>query len=347
MHHVKVYNNVISEENLNDLHNLAVGAKYRFGWKANTENNSDLGHWNRSIVSLNPGSSLSADASDSDLLKLEPAFNGVWRDIQINIGHRRLARAYLNLYTYGTEGYVHIDDPEINAKIKEQNLPLLQETFVVYLNKEWNVDWAGETVIFNRDKSEIVYASLPKYGKVLAIDGSLPHVGRSVSRICPQNRIIAAFKTIKELVNEQDAIEYFKSISSGIGHSNSTYFNHCYGTYMKLKGMGLEENVCLAGLYHSVYSTEYFKNPVQVNRKDVSRFIGEYAEDLVHTFCTLPDRIKSIMKNNMFSDVKNYHLACIEYANLLEQQPRVGNQSNQETIDFLGSVIDSYKRGIR
>ena len=264
MHHVKSYNNVISKDNLEELYKFSKSAKYSCGWKANIENVNDIGHWNHTVVAVKEGSSLLMDVAESDFLKNEPSFYNAWRDLQVNIGPRRLIRAYLNLYTYGTEGYVHIDDPEVNKQIKEQNLPLLQETFIVYLNKGWEVDWAGETVVFNRDKSEIIHASLPKYGKVLAIDGSLPHVGRSVSRICPQNRVIAAFKTLRELVNEDTALAYFKSISSGIEHSKSTYFNHCYGTYMKLKGMGLDETVCLAGLYHSVYSTEYLKTQLKL-----------------------------------------------------------------------------------
>ena len=44
------------------------------------------------------------------------------------------------------------------------------------------------------------------------------------------------------------------------------FYDHCYGVYSFLKERALPEYVCLAGLYHSIYGTEYFKPGVNINR---------------------------------------------------------------------------------
>ena len=57
-----------------------------------------------------------------------------------------------------------------------------------YVNKHWKHDWAGETVFFNDDLSEVSYASVYKPGRIIVFDGEIPHSVRPQSSIAPNYR---------------------------------------------------------------------------------------------------------------------------------------------------------------
>lgn len=92
-----------------------------------------------------------------------------------------LIRCYVNSHVYGAEGYPHIDSTEDK-----------DVTAVVYLNKEWRREWAGETVYF--DGEDIVFSVLPKFNRLVLFQASRWHVARSVSRTCPIERVALVFK---------------------------------------------------------------------------------------------------------------------------------------------------------
>jgi SM-20-related protein len=66
---------------------------------------------------------------------------------------------------------------------------------VYYPHGVWWPNWAGETVVFNADKSDIIAAVYPKPNRMVVFPGCLPHVARGVSRTCPELRIVLVFKT--------------------------------------------------------------------------------------------------------------------------------------------------------
>ena len=101
--------------------------------------------------------------------------------------------------------------------------------------------------------------------------------------------------------------------------------------------MGLSQDICIAGLFHAVYGTTYFKHNLTISREEVRELIGDYAEHLVYTFCSMPDRTTTIINENKKGNTKMFHLACIEYANLVEQQPRFNGLQN--SINTLYSII--------
>lgn len=61
-------------------------------------------------------------------------------------------------------------------------------TFLYYANLTWKEEWAGETLFFNEEVSEIVYTSIYKPGRVIIFDGSIPHSLRTQSKLAPQYR---------------------------------------------------------------------------------------------------------------------------------------------------------------
>jgi hypothetical protein len=74
-----------------------------------------------------------------------------------------------------------------------------------------------------------------------------------------------------------------------VAHTESTYLAHLIGVYHYMKRHGCSEEVCRAGLFHSIYGTELFqgfKLPLD-RRPEVRRLIGERAEKLAYLNCAM------------------------------------------------------------
>jgi len=125
-----------------------------------------------------------------------------------------------------------------------------------------------------------------------------------------------------------DKFEFIERVSSNLDHSDSTFFDHLWGTYSLLKKMGEPEYICDAGLYHSVYGTSYYDVSITVSREVVINLIGEVAENLVYIFCSLPDRTENLLNDRINPIDVHIDLLKIEYANLIEQNLRPNDISN-------------------
>ena len=303
--------------------------EFTYGWKASGNNDYDQGHWNNLIIGFRNNKSETEDLQEDSVFK-DSSIYPIWNKLKMLTGERELLRCYFNSYTYGTDGYLNKDVNKNN--ITEDKL---NETILVYCNKEWAPDWAGETLFFNTDKTEIIHATLPKRNRILVFDASIPHVGRSPSRACFSQRKILAFKTRKYIINEQDCVKHITDNFSHIKHSGTTFAGHLLGTYTILKQLDLPIDVCVAGLFHAVYGTEYFKHESIESREKVRKLIGDYSEDLVYTFCTTKNRFETIKNKESFNPVKRYHLACIEYANLTEQSGRIKINNAEEMLNII------------
>ena len=109
----------------------------------------------------------------------------VWKDVKSRLDPEDvLIRCYANAQTYGQDQRLHTDDPLDTSK-----------TIIVYVNDEWNVDWGGETIIWDREKRLITNSILPKFRSVLGFSGNLWHGVRPVSQYCDSLRITLMFKT--------------------------------------------------------------------------------------------------------------------------------------------------------
>jgi hypothetical protein len=75
----------------------------------------------------------------------------------------------------------------------------------------------------------------------------------------------------------------------GVGHTHKTYLAHLVGVYRDLERRGCPEDVCRAGMFHSIYGTERFqgfKLPLE-RRPEVRALIGERAERLAYLNCAV------------------------------------------------------------
>jgi len=109
----------------------------------------------------------------------------LWERLQQTIlkGHI-LVRCYANGLPFGSEGTVHTDSSSRRSF-----------TTVYYSHESWNANWGGETVLLNQDAMDVVAAIYPKPNRAAMFQGTIPHVARGVSRICPVARITLMFKS--------------------------------------------------------------------------------------------------------------------------------------------------------
>ncbi|HEY1234711.1 MAG TPA: hypothetical protein VGH22_15135 [Candidatus Binatia bacterium] len=67
---------------------------------------------------------------------------------------------------------------------------------------------------------------------------------------------------------------------------------HLKGTYELLKKWDNAADVCVGGLFHSIYGTQYYKvqSADLADREHIARVIGSRAEELAFLFCTTDRR---------------------------------------------------------
>ncbi len=208
-------------------------------------------------------------------------------------------------------------------------------TAIIYINRGWNPNWAGETTIFN-PSGEIIRAILPKWGRLLIFPSNSYHVGRAVSRICPQLRTVIVFKARAEgeVVEDKPRSSLQQALLEAGAHnqvhSRRHLIDHLLGTYDLLKQWGCEESICLGGGLHSIYGTNKYtiETLSEVYRPRVQEAFGAEAEKFAWLFGCL-DRPKAIedgfgvnRRDGTSITIENedlHSLRLIEAANLIEQ----------------------------
>ncbi|HTU89766.1 MAG TPA: hypothetical protein VMF69_06705 [Gemmataceae bacterium] len=74
-----------------------------------------------------------------------------------------------------------------------------------------------------------------------------------------------------------------------VSHTDKSYLAHNIGVYNYMKARGCTEELCRAGLFHSIYGTELFQRfalPLE-RRPEVRTLIGERAERLAYLNCAM------------------------------------------------------------
>lgn len=307
---------------INDINRKYVSTGLTYGWKANNNRSYDQGHWNKLIV---PNSTrFPCDHNQTSYLNNHPEIKNIWGILQATVGSRGFYRTYINGYTYGTEGYAHQDDVWIKEKYGST---ALSETAVIYLNNKWHIDWGGETVIYSDMKidnadNEIVVSVLPKMGRIFIFESTALHAARPLSRSCPDLRSVLVIKTIDPSV-VSPLVNFISDLTFKVKHSGKSFFEHLFGTMLNIehKNRNVSDDVLLAGLYHSVYGTEYFNyNNPEITREIIQKMLGEYSEYLVYEFCNMKYRVNTLMTNsNDYYPKALKDLIMIEIANLEDQ----------------------------
>jgi SM-20-related protein len=190
-----------------NLYDFLAGPGWNFGWKSNTKNQFSFWHKHFAGNKL-PDHEKGGEQYNclEELQKNAPLVAELWRLIDVKAPNV-LVRAYANGMPFGTEGSIHTDS------ISDKSF-----TFIYYPHLAWWPDWGGETVFFNKDYTDIIDCVFPKAGRLIAFNGTIPHVARSVSRTCPEIRITLMFKT--EVRDE--ATQRTAAIPAGPGNGQDT-----------------------------------------------------------------------------------------------------------------------------
>ncbi|KIV82649.1 hypothetical protein PV11_04745 [Exophiala sideris] len=142
----------------------------------------------------------------------------------------------------------------------------------------------------------------------------------------------------------QDKFAFLQDITGAQKHRKKTFYQHLLNVYTYLKEHGAPEEICDAGLFHSIYGTELYEfQDNRITRDVVRGFIGNYAEELVHVFCTTKDRFKVIVNNTMGLGARQARdLCCIEFANKWDQN---GDGRYRKQLIMLAETIVRLESG--
>lgn len=114
-----------------------------------------------------------------------------------------------------------------------------------------------------------------------------------------------------------------------IQHSGRTLKQHLWGTFKILADNKYSQDICFAGLFHSIYGTNIFKTVTTTNRDTIKKAIGETAEQYVYMFSQL--NRPACWTNNSIDLQYFDNLQAIETANLQEQQDLLARNNS---VDF-------------
>lgn len=93
-------------------------------------------------------------------------------------------RSYMNLGIHSDPHKIHCDD----------FVPETGKTILVYMNRNWDLDWGGETTFYSDDRKKIKYVSQFVPGRIIIFDGSIPHSAKPQHFSAPPYRFTLASK---------------------------------------------------------------------------------------------------------------------------------------------------------
>lgn len=186
-HGVRAVDGVFSPDEVQALVQTVAAIPLYYLNHAASEGTHELyGHWDYPLVIAERPATrdVGADieALDDTLAPIKLAWQRTRRLLPAGA---QAVNAYVNGYTYGTDGYPHVEVPHPRAAE--------QRSILVYCCPRWEPAWGGETVFFDAD-GDVSAAILPKPGRVLVFRGDVLHVARAPSRFCPIERRVLVFK---------------------------------------------------------------------------------------------------------------------------------------------------------
>jgi len=182
---VVVLDNVLPEADRAVIQTFLQSGGWAFGWKSSAK--TDLfSFWHRHFAGHRHSKDEAKYECSAELEKGFPLLFKFWLQLNRGVfaGKHHLYRCYANAQAYGSDGTLHTDSKSEHSY-----------TAVYYPHHEWLPNWAGETLIFNADQTDIVAAVYPRPNRLLIFPGNAPHVARGVSRTCPVLRITLMFKS--------------------------------------------------------------------------------------------------------------------------------------------------------
>ena len=120
----------------------------------------------------------------------------------------------------------------------------------------------------------------------------------------------------------QDYINYMIGIGADkIPHRDDNLLAHSTRVSGMLYSYWRSMDEVKAGLFHSIYGTEFQMYKIHISRQEVQDVIGENSEHIVNLFCTLNDRVNTILYGKGLSEPDKTNLRWLEYCNIKDQDP--------------------------
>lgn len=97
----------------------------------------------------------------------------------------KLHSAYASANPYGTVHESHTDEDQKGCV-----------TVMFYLNEFWHIDYAGETVFYDKLNSDIIKSVIPKPARAVIFDNTIMHCARDCRRDVADIRMVLTFKYV-------------------------------------------------------------------------------------------------------------------------------------------------------
>lgn len=229
------------------------------------------GHWSRKFVTDNTYNLADISHELKENVRYAP-LNDAWKFLRDTfLPKGLLIRCYLNGYTYGVDGYFHCDSQRADER-----------TAIIYMNNEWDPDWAGETVFLDTN-GDIVKSVLPKKNRAVIFSANVQHAGRSVSRKCTVLRKALIYKSRKPRSRDFERLSVFLQKAGALKYQHrwGSLHDHLVRTFSILERRELEKPVCLGGGLHSIYGTNKFHHTL-IAPETKQAVIDEFGETAAH-----------------------------------------------------------------
>src|ERR1700730_791780 len=183
---VAVYDDCLPEAQRAEVDHFLQRTPWYFGATSDLTGKS-YNYWYKHFAGvfqgrLHPGEKLTDCSIQLD--NHAPIIGDMWKLLQAQLfPDHILARCYANGHSFGSEGTVHVDSDSADSL-----------TAIFYPNRIWDINWAGETILFHRQPPEILATVWPRPNRLIVFPGTIPHVARGISRSCPLLRITLMFK---------------------------------------------------------------------------------------------------------------------------------------------------------
>ncbi len=321
---IEVIDDLVDETLVNEVINITRRIGFRYGWQSNKQ--VSFSHWNVALSRTGTSSDNRKDIRS----ELPPPVLKLWESFQPTLLPNTpvLIRTYSNGYTYGNDGYIHQDSQAPDDM-----------SAIIYLNKDWNANWAGETALFD-STGEIIRSVLPKWRRLLIFPANMYHVGRGVSRICPHLRNVLVFKARPEqpvqLDNSRVALEktLLEAGISNVQNSETKTLDQLLKIYDNLKNWNCPVPVCFAGALHALYipNAPIKQSFTDVIRPRILELFGIEADRLATLFAIadIPKLVSDGTPSSIFDgssitlqDNDKQFLMLFQTASLLDKAPLI------------------------
>ena len=138
--------------------------------------------YDNNLLETKGDTNLVCSFSQDDLSNMKFLSNRYSKQLEKYFNGFKVSQARLNLSTLNDKNRVHIDN---QAPCK---------TLIYYPNMEWKIEWGGALLLTNDNLTEIDCAISYVPGRVIIMDGTIPHCIAAPTNLAPSYRFSLAIQ---------------------------------------------------------------------------------------------------------------------------------------------------------